>query len=74
MSWFLVLLFWNPAIQDYQVADGWAALSMPSFERCENRMDYVKKYLPSFAPDNEHLVGCVFAENVEAATAIMKEQ
>ena len=74
MKWFLVLLFWNPEAAEFQVGDGWAPLEQPSFERCENRKDYVKQYLPGYVDGMEHIVACVLAENMQDAADTAKAE
>jgi len=74
MSWFLVLLFWNPAVQDFEVADGWAPLPQPTYAQCDLRMQYVQQYLPSYTENLEYMVDCIKAKNPQAAIDILKEQ
>ncbi len=69
MSWFLVLLFWNPAVQEYVVADGWHPLPYATYEVCEERLDFTKRYLPK-GPDN--VVDCIQAKDEQTAIAIAK--
>lgn len=73
MNWFLVLLFWNPAAQDYQIANGWAPMPMASYERCEERMDYVQRYLPDYTAGAKNVVDCILATDQHAATTKMKD-
>jgi len=73
MSWFIILLFWNPVIQDYELPSNWVASPMTSHARCDHRLQYIEQYLPSTSPDDEFLVGCVQANSLEAAVAILKE-
>lgn len=67
MSWFLVLLFWNPAIQEYDVADGWYPLPYIDQSVCEERLEYIENYL-----SGQILVDCIQANNVKEAIATMK--
>lgn len=73
MNWFIVLLFWNPALQDFDVANGWAPIPMATRAACDKRVEYVEQYLPSEKPDIEHIVGCVFAISMANAIQIMKD-
>lgn len=73
MNWFLVLLFWNPSIQDFDVAAGWAPIPMPTYEKCEKKLEYVEQYLPAYTPDTEHVVDCIQARSQREAIAIMKD-
>ncbi len=72
MNWFLVLLFWSPVLQDFHVADGWSPLPMKSLERCEERLEYIDRYLPNVAADIEHMTGCIRASSLEAAIVILR--
>ena len=72
MNWFLVLLFWNPAVQDFQIADGWSPISMETQAICEPRLEYVEMYLPNAAADIEHMTGCVWASSMEAAAVVLR--
>jgi len=63
MNWFLVLLFWNPAIQDFAVADGWAPLQQPNKAICEERLLFAQDYLPMVVGDVKHRTACVMADN-----------
>ena len=67
MNWYLVLLFWNPAIQDFDVADGFWPLPFASETICEMRLDYVEMYLPSYTADIEHVVDCIQANDMYEA-------
>ncbi len=70
MSWFLVLLFWNPLFQSYQASEGWAPTGSPTFERCEDRMEYAEQYLPNYAADVEYTIECIQAPDIHSAIAI----
>lgn len=73
MSWFLVLLFWNPAIQNFDVADGWYPLEYTTEIICEMKEDYLRMYLSSITPDNEKvMIDCIQAFDVEEAIATAK--
>lgn len=65
--WFLVLLFWNPVIQSYDVADGWYPMPYATETICEIKLDFVKMYLPQYTPDMEHVVECVEATGMNDA-------
>ncbi len=69
----LVLLFWNPAIQNYDVADGWYPIPYETSSQCKMRLDFVKMYLPVKVPDNEFVIDCIQATSMEAAIAEAKE-
>lgn len=69
MSWFLVLLFWNPAVLEYQVADGWSPLPFATVERCELRLEYVEQYLPDSA---DNVIDCIQAKDEQTAISILK--
>ncbi len=73
MKWFLALLFWNPAIQTYDVADGWYPIGYETYTQCEMRLDYVRMYLPVMVPDTEHVVDCIQAKDMWVAINIAKE-
>jgi len=72
MNWFLVLLFWNPMIQDYDVAYGWSPLPYATHEECATRLAYVRNYLPNIYADIEHMVDCVRAQSQEEAVYLLK--
>jgi len=72
MKWFLVLLFWNPAVQDFQVAYGWSPRPYESHMICDMRLAYIEQYLPNIAADTEHMVGCVQAQSQEEAVYLLK--
>lgn len=73
MNWFLVLLFWNPVAQDYQIANGWAPLPMASYERCEERLAFAKRYLPDYVEDTKNKIWCIPATSKWEAMVIAKE-
>lgn len=73
MNWFLVLLFWNPAIQAFDVSDGWYPMPYATETICDMKLDYVKMYLPSYTADIEHEISCVQAPSMKAAIATAKE-
>jgi hypothetical protein len=72
MNWFLVLLFWNPAIQDFDVADGWAPIPMTTYQQCDLKLQYVEQYLPSATEGIEFVVGCIQTTSQQEAIAILK--
>ena len=72
MKWFLVLLFWNPAAEDFQVADGWAPIPQTNYTICDDRRAYATRYLPGYVDGIEHIVECVMADNMQDAVAIAK--
>ncbi len=72
MTWFLVLLFWNPALQTYDVADGWYPLPYATYALCERRQEFVEQYLPSHRT-GEAIVDCILAGSLEDAIAEAKE-
>lgn len=69
MNWFLVILFMNPAIQSYDVADGWYPLPYASEMICDMKLDFMNMYLTG----TKHIVECVQAPGMWAAIATMKE-
>ena len=73
MSWFLVLLFWNPGIQAFDVADGWAPLHQDSQAKCELKLEYVEQYLPRYMEGEGFTIDCIQAESLKEAIAIAKE-
>jgi len=73
MKWFLVLLFWNPEVQDFQVRDGWSPWPYDTYQVCARRMEYAQNYLPSYQEGSNHLVDCVQAEDQQTAIEIAKE-
>ncbi len=72
MSWFLVLLFWNPVIQEYAVADGWYPIPYDTAKICEERLGFVNRYLPAEIPDNETVIDCIYAVDMWTAIEIAK--
>ena len=73
MKWFLVLLFWNPEVQDFQVADGWAPLPQPTYERCAERLAFTHRYLPDAAEGYSYLVDCIWTTSQDEAIKKLKE-
>ena len=71
MKWFIVLLFWNPSIGDYQVNEGWSPIPLTSEAQCWKRAEYVEQYLPG-APGGLHIVDCIEAWNPSDAILIAK--
>lgn len=74
MSWFLVLLFWNPAIQNFDVADGWYPMEYPTETVCEMREDFLRLYLDDVILDTDKwIVDCIQAEDMWFAVEELKE-
>lgn len=74
MNWFLVLLFWNPAVQSYDVADGWYPIPYATEVICDMKRDYVSMYLPALGTaEKPHMVGCVPATDMWSAIAKAKD-
>lgn len=71
MKWFLVLLFWNPAMQEFGVADGWWPIDTGSLATCEIMEAKTEMYVQSVVGDHEFVVDCVKATSMEEAAAIM---
>ena len=71
MYWFLTVLFWNPAIQGFDLADGWAPLPMPSYEVCQRMKTESNMYLPAAVGDVEYLLDCVEARTKGEAAIIL---
>lgn len=71
MNWFLVLLFWNPAIQEYVIADGWHPLPYATYALCNDRELFIEQYLPS-KQNGTSLVDCIQAKDEATAIAIAK--
>ena len=67
MSWFLVLLFWNPVTGGFTIPDGWSPRPAATYEICERRRDYVKRYISKPLMDAPHVVECVQAKSLGAA-------
>jgi len=72
MKWFLVLLFWNPEVQEFQTRDGWHPYPYPTYEVCALRRDYAQNYLPSFQEGSNHIVDCIQADDEQTAIDIAK--
>ena len=72
MKFFLVLLFWNPAIQDFDVANGWAPIPFETMAICQTRMEYVEQYLPNYAADIEYIVDCAEAYTMDDAVSTVR--
>ncbi len=70
MSWFLVLMFWNPLFQNFQAPEGWDPNGSQFLTICEERMLYAERYLPNYAAEVEWTLRCVQAPNIESAIAI----
>lgn len=69
INWFLVILFINPAIQAYDVADGWYPLPYASETICEMKLDFMNMYLKNA----RFVIECVEAHNMWDAIATVKE-
>lgn len=63
MNWFLVILFMNPAIQAYDVADGWYPLPYATETICQMKLDFMSMYVA----DGVAVVDCVEAPDMWAA-------
>lgn len=73
MSWFLVLLFWNPAIQEFDVKDGWYPMPYATETICDMKADFIRMYVPNAAPDTEVTIDCIQAPDWQTAIAKMKD-
>lgn len=71
--WFLVLLFWNPTLQIYDVSDGWYPIPYMTETICEMKRDYVKMYIPNYSAGMKHVVECIPAPDMWTAIATAKE-
>ncbi len=68
MSWFLVLLFWNPWMQEWQPLD-WQAIPHASYESCDQRLQYIEQYM---LESEGSLADCIQAKDAETAINILK--
>jgi len=71
MSWWLVIMFWNPAVSDYVVVNGWAPLEMGIYTVCDAGRDMAKLYVPDYTPAPK--VGCAYADSSENAVKQYRE-
>ena len=68
-SWWLVLLFWNPTIEAYDVANGWSPLPMPSQEFCQGKLEFAQANIHRYVVDPNFTINCVEAEDQQEAVA-----
>lgn len=74
MSWFIVLLFWNPTLQIHDVREGWGPMPYPTQEICEIRRDFTKEHTPSFVDPTRNIVECVQANSAKDAVDRLRGQ
>ncbi len=69
MSWFLIILLWNPGLEVYELAPDWPVPGYTTEARCDARLAYIDQYIPN-SPYN--VTDCIEAKDAETAVAIAK--
>lgn len=69
MSWFLVLLFWSPQIQEYGPLNNWDPRPYATYGLCDKTLQYVEQYL---LESETTIMDCIQAKDEATAINILK--
>lgn len=69
MSWFLVLLFWNPQIEEYVGFDRWPPKPYATYAMCDKVLQYVDRYL---LDDAFTVSDCIQSKDAQTAILTLK--